>query len=494
MAALWDPRALLDIYPEHAGFTCVGTTKQGRRCRQKMISHTSLREARNILHVLQQQDIFQHNFSDLVYPKLHRLAVVTLCPLWHRNDRPTAKSQADEVTLKWVNIVDRYIYDGLYSQQTPAQILPPTALPSAILTISSNATGQPAAEPATHNHTHHVLNPSLLPTPAHSQNQAQITASNTPIAIENPHQQTQAAMLAQALLSNPPLQAILTEILNIVIQSSTNHHHHSHDLLTPSTPPPSGPTLPQPTPQTDSIITWLNTDVQATSAPSTPSVPRPSTPVSEIFTPTSTLSQLTPPSSLYTASTLSMAAAGPVPLFPSPPESIWSMGPPTETSNAPSIISEISSRSPTPSLPEEDLAHEPSPASPDEHPTSSINELASEPAAPVIAAPTAALAAPQATQPHNITNSNTSPSATASSTAVVTAVPSPSGSHSSTHSLSPVIRKPLTDCPVCFLPITDASDAVWCRGSCGQNMCYGCFLLWINQLLDQGRQVACGYW
>jgi hypothetical protein len=58
-----------------------------------------------------------------------------------------------------------------------------------------------------------------------------------------------------------------------------------------------------------------------------------------------------------------------------------------------------------------------------------------------------------------------------------------------------ICRRPLTDpCPVCLLDINDPSDAVWCKASCGQNVCNDCFGEWREASIDQNIPLKCVYW
>jgi len=56
------------------------------------------------------------------------------------------------------------------------------------------------------------------------------------------------------------------------------------------------------------------------------------------------------------------------------------------------------------------------------------------------------------------------------------------------------MRRPLEDCYVCANPINQASDAVWCRSSCGQNLHTECFEHWRDQQETQTLTVKCAYW
>ncbi|KAG4430915.1 hypothetical protein IFR05_013607 [Cadophora sp. M221] len=61
---IWNPRAILDVYPEAPGFTCVGTTKKGLRCRNSFIRHQYLVQASEILDSLSRVSIGR---ADVLY-------------------------------------------------------------------------------------------------------------------------------------------------------------------------------------------------------------------------------------------------------------------------------------------------------------------------------------------------------------------------------------------------------------------------------------------
>jgi hypothetical protein len=101
MAFPWDPRAVLNIYPNSQGFTCVGTTKKGSRCGQSMISGADLSQASQILNTI---TLF-HPASRTVHDKLADLAYLTLCPRWHR--KPDY-CQVTEMVQKWQRTIEAH--------------------------------------------------------------------------------------------------------------------------------------------------------------------------------------------------------------------------------------------------------------------------------------------------------------------------------------------------------------------------------------------------
>src|SRR5271154_1588672 len=90
MAFLWDPRAVLNTYPDSSGFTCVGITQRGARCRQAMISGGDLCKASQILDTMASFPPRSRHVHDM----LSQLAFLTLCPRWHRK---TGYSQVAEM-------------------------------------------------------------------------------------------------------------------------------------------------------------------------------------------------------------------------------------------------------------------------------------------------------------------------------------------------------------------------------------------------------------
>lgn len=101
MAFPWNPRAVLDIYPDGPGFTCVGTTKKGLRCKQSMISGADRSEASQILNTI---TLF-HPTSRTVRENLEDLAYLTLCPRWHRKP---GYCQVAGMVQKWQSMIEAH--------------------------------------------------------------------------------------------------------------------------------------------------------------------------------------------------------------------------------------------------------------------------------------------------------------------------------------------------------------------------------------------------
>ena len=58
---------------------------------------------------------------------------------------------------------------------------------------------------------------------------------------------------------------------------------------------------------------------------------------------------------------------------------------------------------------------------------------------------------------------------------------------------APTQRRPLGPCYICYEQTERSDDAVWCRSSCGQNVCNECFELW-RRSQEGVRELRCGFW
>ncbi|KAL0477728.1 RING finger and U-box domain-containing protein [Acrasis kona] len=47
------------------------------------------------------------------------------------------------------------------------------------------------------------------------------------------------------------------------------------------------------------------------------------------------------------------------------------------------------------------------------------------------------------------------------------------------------------DCPICYEPMTDKEEIVWCKHSCGNNMHKTCFDMWAKSKQSNGEPVTC---
>lgn len=99
--AHWDPRQVLDVYPQQAGFTCIGTTTKGLRCRQSFLKNSHKAQADRLLHLLPSPEQFTSHPNEL-FRTLRHIAWLSLCPRWHQNG---ARCQADTVAARWLQII-----------------------------------------------------------------------------------------------------------------------------------------------------------------------------------------------------------------------------------------------------------------------------------------------------------------------------------------------------------------------------------------------------
>jgi hypothetical protein len=132
MAALWDPRAVLNTYPDSSCFTCVGITKKGARCRQAMISGDDLDEASQILDTMAS---FPPK-SRYVRDKLSALAFLTLCPRWHRK---SGHCQVAQMERKWQIMIDNYCAAILVTTPTRVSQRYPQTPSRSASSISTNS-------------------------------------------------------------------------------------------------------------------------------------------------------------------------------------------------------------------------------------------------------------------------------------------------------------------------------------------------------------------
>jgi hypothetical protein len=116
--------------PVAPGFTCIGQTKERRRCRNSFISHHDTRCAANRLRLMRSSD--PGNSFEL--DALTELAGWMLCPRWH-------KSQRDEIARQWHRdlVSASAPRSSQYWQQTPPSAYFSRAPSSAGTSIFSSA-------------------------------------------------------------------------------------------------------------------------------------------------------------------------------------------------------------------------------------------------------------------------------------------------------------------------------------------------------------------
>jgi hypothetical protein len=498
-------REFEDVHPEGAGFTCVGTTRRGLRCRQSFIARSDLQEASRVLDSLLDHQHLHTNPTALL-PTLKRLAGLTLCPRWHRYDRPGERSQANAVAARWLRDIQdlnssqtgrnsQNQQPGLSTRRHPGRLhsLPPPSAPP-----SPTTQGAVRSHQATTQRTAERL-PQLEASPAHTHTSTHVR-SNT--ASENESSTTSAARPSpsQAVSSNAastPRTAISYQVHTtssqpITIQTSASTPQRSSNgsnrnrnepcaveisfniTISPDTQHPNSTTITQafpndlpsinttisifPTPDPANGLSAANSRyAKSGSLQSSPSSSRAVSRSSRGSTRNYVLhsglsSQISRSSRSRNLSTESHSSfpppSGPAELFFSPPRSPLAPPPPGSLS----ISSDIS---PSPTI-----------NTPSSSGTSS----------PFLLSPPQSPGLPPSPSP--------SPSP-----------PESVSSESSRNSTQYAERRALPEmCPICYEFITGPSEAVWCRSTCGQNICNGCFEEWNEQQRSSIHPLRCMYW
>ncbi|KAF2401368.1 hypothetical protein EJ06DRAFT_389370 [Trichodelitschia bisporula] len=101
------PSLLQDIDPLAPGFTCIGTTKQGLRCRQSFISYQS----KSLAHQRLQKMLSGDPGDSFELHRLQELADWCLCPRWHNSTNPHHRQ-------------DRKLAEEWYRKLTSSKALP----------------------------------------------------------------------------------------------------------------------------------------------------------------------------------------------------------------------------------------------------------------------------------------------------------------------------------------------------------------------------------
>ena len=523
MSATWDPSYLLDVHPDRSDFTCVGTTKQGRRCRNSFISAVSLTEASTILAVLKSMTFrYRRDFIVQISPKLDRLAELTLCPLWHR-DHKHGNCQRPQVYHKWLSVVSawranmlaRGVQDLSGYNPPPSIISAPPITPLPPPSVLSDFTPLPLNP--SHTNTHSIPSPSTL---LHNQ-EISTYGLPSPLSHETAIQPTIAYPLPTGLV--PPSTISSTNSAAVSIPSfhdsaySTAHTDASTDIESLPTGPamayPSPPLSPwsmdppSPTASINSSHSPTSSESFVTRTPDSASSPGRSSNSRD-----SSRGQSLPTAATFT-NALSLALSN-VLLTAQPSRSARS------SSSAGSSLNSSASRRPSGRTSER--------SSTDANPlaTALATTLATVLTEHLTIALTQELAQSEGlaalaplfqsafgTQPSSGRSSRRSSNRSTNSTAsnppdvsqtaalALTPIAAPSPQVVTAPSLSTSVpsvhvnRRPLTDpCYICVLPIDDPEDAVWCRGSCGQNFHAECFHMWAESQVNGGRDIECGFW
>lgn len=467
MSIAWNPRAILDVYPERAGFHCVGTAKTtGVRCRNSFISHALLAEASTILDSLPEPGRFRAN-PDRLLPTLTDLAWLTLCPRWHK--RPGANYQADSVAQRWLRTILAMAYDR--SARLPRSAAPSPSLlsPSATpltrsslrllagisSTTQSESTGRqlltpppsPPRDPAVSRHTPSDSESTMTERPAHrNRTSREHSSSASPPSPSTPPNNTSTRQSRH--------EGGVSVNVDIVINTNRaqQSRSHSQQTATNNAAPPIQSSRVS-TPSTPSISTQYRTSSIdcRTSATDQPAIYNTLRVILERLESMEARLNASTRSSSRSSRTMSQADPGAM------------------TPASPTFSTTSSSTMPLPFI--------------------------------------------RTSHPHhNLDSSARSHSSTMSSTASqVISTPTSSGS-SSPISTSPVRsgliiagnksarsvqRRAInanTTCYACHQPITGPNGAVWCRASCGQNCCRECFGTWTANQIMRGNVLLCGFW
>jgi hypothetical protein len=508
-----DFRSILDVYPDDPSFTCVGTTKQGRRCRNSFIRNAYLSEANDLLDDLPEIVGSGRQQYELL-PNLRRLAYLTLCPRWHQTRLP----QVEPVAAKWLSqiqniavrmptrplltppptppTVPRGIYQSIFDHPPP----PPPQTDSRAAVYHPTLYSPPATPP-TAPRVFGVLGADRYPPPPHSTGRGifyQPAFDNPPqpgpasVTIMSPptySQQQTSSNVQQSRERTSQTGRNVNINFNIAVDSNQvlqdrTRDAQGHDFTTNVPPPdnsrsnsssPSPPSSPRST--TSSTSSRRRHAVEALSA--------------QITALQAQMAALTEQHQALQAQSSSRSSR--------------SFGNSTNFgSTVPSIISTLDLPSPrfrtlTPSPhssrrtsgssrsraePEDPNDSDLEPSSPSSSDSGSDGRPGGS--RPRISTPSSGSSSPVIVSP---------PRSSRSASVARSAAPSPSIAGSAV--LVSVQRRPLnadTTCYVCYDPIASEADAAWCRSSCGQNICLTCLMGWVTEQRRVGGAIACGFW
>ncbi|KAE8448437.1 hypothetical protein EG329_009502 [Mollisiaceae sp. DMI_Dod_QoI] len=391
MNTTWDPRAVLDINPESGGFTCVGITQQGRRCKNSFISRASLEEAGNILDELPAIARSRRRSAELP-PRLSRLAYLTLCPRWHRDRIP----QVIPVAERWLATIQHLSL----SRSSRIPLTPPATPPPTIRPVFGHSTTHPV--------------PRITSARTERARPSYSTTSSSRSSSSNNQTRAHTSRSRRDVNIN----------VNIAVDSNSN-------IREPTT---HGNASLSPTISTATSRSGSSRSSQASSSSSTSS-------------------------SSNSRSRRDIAA-----ILADLQRQLNAL---TEAAQVEAEISEVEASDSDPDYIDSDSDSDS--VRSDSH----INTPSSSGrSSPVI-----------------VLSSGSSRSVSQARSAA----PSPSSARStaSVH----VRRRPITadtTCYACYEPITRATDAAWCRGSCGQNICLTCHIDWVTSQRQARRTITCG--
>lgn len=409
------------MYPDKNSFTCVGVTKQGRRCRNSFISRADLLQAIQILDSIESLNVLSEHFINRVDSKLDQLADLTLCPRWHRVDR-YGNSQKHQTATKWLNSVGDYrrralAREAVREPQTPSYYSLPQRQTPGSTSIVSWVQSVPSSQFTRLRTDAGVDSRSLSPLVA-PQHHTSTTSSNSRGSWRS----------ATQIPSSGTALSAFTESSLVVASSNTAS---SRIRRGPYAYP------------TSISISSSNDDARSSSLNSNRS---------SLFLDSDSDSEYAS-TARNTSSTRSTVPA-------SSAASSSRSSPLASSYSLPS--SRVSSRQSMRS--------------------SGNNDPPANPLATAIAMNLSDAAAEQLT--------------TSIITALTTNDNSPLGValRAAVRANGHTMRRPIEDCYVCASPINQASDAVWCRSSCGQSLHTECFEHWRDQQETHELTVKCAYW
>lgn len=505
MERAWNPRQVLDVYPEDLlQFHCSGTTLKGFRCKIRIgFEQELLREAAAILDTLPHPQTFRGNTAQLL-TNLRRLAFCTLCTSLHRGNRTKAGSQIETVSQHWLTILLRLAAQGSQPRSsshhsTRSRSSQASTLPSTSEAISTSASM--SARPSRRRYP--VDGPYPSPPPSGSTTPTTSYASSSNDSMSNSsyrrsngapatdysspsgsssRRSTSSSMRGPHV---PPIQVNVNTTVNIEVVS--RRRVAALDISSTVSTPPSTPSPPQ-TPSRRTSINFTRSALDVTPLVETETSRAQRAERSDRTSRTSSRSFSRAPEGFYRSSA---------------PE-------PSVTSNfsAPlAVIRETFSpqvRNPSRRLHTNPISASVGSAGESHSGRNGINTpISTGASAPVTsrgdeqsfeAAFDASLNSPSS-------QSSDTPSSSGTSTPTDAALPSwPAVEAPST--MSPIQgligRRPIsnTSCYICYELIEHYEDAAWCRRGCGQNVHLECFETWRDQLegMRPPRAVTCGFW
>jgi hypothetical protein len=459
--ALWDPRQILDVYPQRSDFTCVGTTREGRRCRQSFLKNVHRAEANRLLDILPPPGHFASNSSQL-YPTLRHLAWLTLCPRWHQNG---PRCQADAVASKWL----RKITDSVPGAATYAGYPVPSFLPlSSPQSPVPNIRTIDGAPPSLQAHNTHPATLPPLPQLSPTQHSSSSTVRYADQVLTTVNSPSEVSSSIQTATRNGSIRIELNVTIVLEQHGQANAARRSSNNLAAISPASNdAPRRPA------SSTSGSSSQVSSHSGSLSSSTTNQSITYLDVQTILARLESL----ERQAAQIINSGRSG------SSRSSRTSYGGFNRSLTDPrsSVASTISDLYLPPPVGHPEFFFSP-PRSPPPIPHAGSLSISSdsEPTSPVLAFNT--------------------PSSSDSSTPVVSSRPSmpsneilrPPGP-SSVQAIAQ--RQPIapdTECGICLEPILRAEDAVWCRGTCGQNLHTECFDEW--RPYRNGNPVLCTYW